>query len=60
MPQLLRMRDVCELLGVKRDRIYKLVAAGHFPRPIHVSPRAPRWRRETIESWLAEREREAA
>ena len=58
--ELLRLMDVCRLLKLSRSRLYAHVEAGRIPKPIHIAPRAPRWRRDVIESWLAEREREAA
>jgi prophage regulatory protein len=50
---LLRLADVCELVGVGRSTIYKWTSEGRFPSPIHVSERAVRWRLEEIEHWRA-------
>ena len=58
--ELLTVKDLCDLLKLTRTRIYAHVATGRIPAPFHPTPRCPRWRRDVIESWIAEREREAA
>ena len=57
--ELLTIKEVCAALKLSRARVYAHVNAGRIPKPIHIAPRCPRWRREAIEDWLAEREREA-
>ena len=57
--ELLTVKDVCKLLRLSRARVYAHVNAGRIPRPIHIAPRCPRWRRAALERWLAERERAA-
>ena len=41
---LLNIKQVCARLGIGRSAIYTGMAAGRIPRPIHVAPKAPRWR----------------
>lgn len=48
---LVRIRDVCEMIGVGRSTIYQWVAQGTFPSPVRISERAVRWRIEEIERW---------
>ena len=60
MPELLTVKQLCGLLKLSRARVYAHVSSGRIPKPIHIAPRCPRWRRDVIEEWLAEREREAA
>ena len=60
MEELLTVADVCRQLRVSRTRLYERIANGSIPRPFHLAPRCPRWRRETIERWIAARERDAA
>jgi prophage regulatory protein len=48
---LVRLTEVCELIGVGRSTIYKWVNEGTFPAPVKVSERAVRWRTEDIEHW---------
>lgn len=44
--------------GLSRSTIYARMAAGTFPQPVHLGPRAVGWFEDEIESWLAEREAE--
>ena len=48
---LIRIADVCELLGIGRSTVYKLLSDGAFPKPVRLGPRTVRWRLEAIESW---------
>ncbi|MEZ5551531.1 MAG: AlpA family phage regulatory protein [Pseudomonadales bacterium] len=48
---LIRLAEVCELIGVGRSTIYKWMNEGTFPAPVNVSERAVRWRTEDIEHW---------
>lgn len=48
---LLRMNTVCELLGLSRATVYRLIAAGSFPKPVHVTPRCSRWRSDEVAAW---------
>ena len=35
--------EVARLLGVARSQVFKLVAAGRFPKPIRLGRKNPRW-----------------
>lgn len=48
---LIRVADVCELLGVSRTTIYRLRSEEAFPEPIKLGARAIRWRIDAIEAW---------
>ena len=48
---LIRLTDVCELVGVCRSTIYRWMSEGAFPRPVHVSEKAVRWRIGDIDRW---------
>jgi prophage regulatory protein len=48
---LIRLTELCELLGVSRSTVYKWMAEGTFPPPVRVSERAVRWRTEDIQAW---------
>ncbi len=50
--KLLRLKEVCEIIGLSRSTIYKRLAEGSFPRPVRLSERATRWRPAEIEDWL--------
>jgi mRNA interferase RelE/StbE len=53
--QLLRRRQVEGLVGLRRSAIYAAIAAGRFPRPIHLGPRAVGWLASEVEAWIAGR-----
>jgi prophage regulatory protein len=48
---LIRLADVCALVGVSRSTIYQWVSEGRFPQPVHVGERAVRWRIDEIVGW---------
>lgn len=54
---ILRIRDLVDAIGLSKARIYAMVAAGEFPQPIRLSPRATGWRRDEVEEWIANRPR---
>lgn len=45
--------DTAKLLGISRAQLWKLHAAGKVPLPVRLGSRAPRWRRDELERWLA-------
>jgi predicted DNA-binding transcriptional regulator AlpA len=50
-------RDDLRALGVpwSRSRLYKVIAAGRFPRPVATGPNVydrKLWRRQDVERWL--------
>jgi prophage regulatory protein len=50
---LLRLADVCRLVGLSRSTIYKRVSDRTFPRPLRVSERSVRWRMQDLLEWTA-------
>lgn len=52
---LIRLVDVCELLGISRSTIYNLLANGDFPEPVRVGQKAVRWQVNAIEAWRDDR-----
>lgn len=40
-------------IHVKRTKIYKMVAAGEFPRPVKIGT-ASRWPQSQVDAWIAE------
>jgi prophage regulatory protein len=53
---LLRLPEVIRETGRSRTRIYVDIAAGHFPKPLKIGPRAVAWRSSDIERWKNTRE----
>lgn len=50
---LLRLKDVCRLVGLSRSSIYGRLSEGTFPRPLRVSERCVRWRMQDLSEWSA-------
>jgi len=53
--RLLRARAVVAKVGLSRGHIYKLIAAGQFPKPVPLSQSARAWRSDEIDNWIEER-----
>lgn len=53
--KLLRIRQVVERVGLHRGSIYRLMAAGEFPRPVPLSAKSRAWVEAEIDQWLRER-----
>ena len=50
--QFLRLNDVKRLVGLGRSTIYARAAAGTFPAPGQIGPRAVAWSRAEVEDWI--------
>lgn len=52
---ILRLRQVRDLTGLSRSSIYSYIAAGTFPRPFRLGPRAVGFSHAAVEAWIAAR-----
>ena len=52
---LVRLPTVISMTGLGRSTIYRFVADGSFPRPVHLGPRAVAWRWSDLEQWVQSR-----
>jgi prophage regulatory protein len=50
--RLLRIADVCHLVGLSASQVYQLTAEGAFPQPLRLSSRCSRWRARDVQAWL--------
>lgn len=50
-----RVPTVMQATGLGRSTIYRLVASGAFPAPVHLGPRAVAWRWSDIDRWSESR-----
>lgn len=55
--RLLRLPDVLDRIGLRRSRLYDLVARGRFPQPVQLSSRAVAWHESEVDAWCAGRPR---
>jgi prophage regulatory protein len=46
-----RLPTVMQATGLGRSTIYRLVASGAFPAPVHLGPRAVAWRWSDLDQW---------
>lgn len=49
---LLRITELCSILGLSRSTIYARIQYEQFPRPVRISERSVRWRAEDLVTWL--------
>jgi prophage regulatory protein len=47
-------------IGFSREHVFRLEAAGKFPRRIYLGPQKVAWFEDEIVAWLAERDQERA
>ena len=50
---LIRLSEVCNVVGLSRSTIYLRLSKRQFPQPVRIGPRSVRWRMEDIEDWTA-------
>jgi prophage regulatory protein len=50
-----RLPTVMLATGLGRSTIYRLVASGAFPAPVHLGPRAVAWRWSDLDRWSESR-----
>ena len=50
--RLIRVPAVLERVGVKRSKLYAMVKAGEFPRPVKIGPKVSAWKVADVERWI--------
>lgn len=50
--RLLKLKHVRELTTLSKTSIYNKMAAGNFPKPVKLGPKAVAWRARDIEEWI--------
>jgi prophage regulatory protein len=53
--QFIRPRQVLEMIGVSRTTLWRMVQAGTFPRPVHITERTRGYLRAAVEAWMKAR-----
>ena len=53
--QIVKRPEVEATTGLSRSSLYRLAAAGQFPHPIKLGPRAVGWRADEIAAWIEQR-----
>lgn len=57
--RLLRLIDVKNHTGLSKSEVYRLMSERRFPQSIPLGQRSVAWRSDEIDSWVAERIRNA-
>jgi len=52
--RLLNLREVRSMTKLSSTTIYRMMAAGQFPKPRKLSPQCVRWMESAIEKWIGE------
>jgi prophage regulatory protein len=50
--QILRLKQVSEMTGLKRSSLYSRIAEGLFPRQFPLGGRAVGWLASEVETWI--------
>lgn len=53
--RLLKRPEVEAKTGLSRSAIYAKIAAGIFPRPVNLGPKAVSWLSTEIDQWICDR-----
>lgn len=56
---LLTIEAVMAAIGLKRTKIYAMIASGDFPQPVKIGA-ASRWSEVEVNAWIAERKEQRA
>lgn len=59
MAQFLTPKAVCDKIALSRATLDRLVAAGKFPKPIHLTERRLAYCQSEVEGWMIERMEQA-
>jgi prophage regulatory protein len=51
-PAFYRLHDVVRISALSRSTIYRRIAEGRFPSPIHLGGRASAWPSEALQQWI--------
>ena len=51
-PAFYRLRDVMRICALSRSTIYRRIAEGRFPSPVHLGGRASGWPRAALQQWI--------
>ncbi|MBT2334688.1 AlpA family phage regulatory protein [Variovorax paradoxus] len=52
VPAFFRMADVVRITALSRTTVYRRIAGGKFPPPVHLGGRACGWPRAAIQRWI--------
>ena len=53
--RLVRLKEVQHRVGLGRSTIYRWMADGRFPKPVHLGGHAVAWSQDDLDDWIAQR-----
>jgi prophage regulatory protein len=53
--RILRLPEVCRVVGIGRSMVYQLESEGRFPRRVRIGLRAVGWVDKEIQAWVTQR-----
>lgn len=51
-PAFFRMTDVVRITALSRATLYRRIAEGKFPQPVHLGGRACGWSSDSLRAWI--------
>jgi prophage regulatory protein len=60
LEQLLPLTDVENITGLKKSKLYQLIAEDGFPKPYRLGARSVRWKSSDIQAWISNLSQEVA
>lgn len=58
--RVLRLPEVCQMVGLSKAMVWELVGEGKFPQRIRLTARAVGWRLSDVVAWIESRQRVTA
>ncbi len=55
MPRIIRIKEVCAIVGLSRSSILRMESCGQFPAKFNLNVRAVGWHEDDVQRWLEER-----
>ena len=51
-PAFYRLNDVTRITALSRSTVYRRIAEGRFPQPVHLGGRASAWSSAALQAWI--------
>lgn len=52
LPAFYRLNEVTRITSLSRSTVYRRIAEGRFPEPVHLGGRASAWPRAALQAWI--------
>ncbi|CEZ19035.1 Phage transcriptional regulator, AlpA [Candidatus Methylopumilus planktonicus] len=51
--RILKLKEVCSIVGLKPSTIYKLMSSGDFPKQVKLTAKSVGWANNEINHWIS-------